>query len=69
MATSARNAAAEGGQVSWPALVAAHPTVPEAGERDGTGPLISTCTAIRKEAGDPSNDELTTTGYGHGIRL
>ena len=33
------------------------------------GRWISTCTAIRKEAGDPSNDELTTTGYGHGIRL
>ena len=41
--------------------------------RDCTWPLISTCTTVRKgaarEAGDPGNDELTTTGYGHGIRL
>jgi hypothetical protein len=41
--------------------------------RDGTWPPISTRTAVRKgaakEAGDPGNDELATTGYGHGIRL
>ena len=57
MATSAGNAAAAGGQVSCPAMVAAHATVPEAGGQDYTGPLISTCTAVRKgaarEAGDP----------------
>ena len=73
MATSAGNVAAVGGQMSWPAMVAPHATVPEAGGRDCTWPLISTCTAVRKgavkEAGDPGNDELTTTGYGHVIRL
>ena len=73
MATSAGNVAAVDGQMSWPAMVAAHATVPEAGGRDDAWPLISTCTAVRKgaakEAGNPANDELTTTGYGHGIRL
>ena len=43
--------------MSWPAMVAAHATVPEAGGRDCTWPLISTCTAVRKgaakEAGNP----------------
>ena len=70
MATSAGNVAAVGGQVSWPAMIAAHATVPEAGGRDCTWAPISTWTAVRKgaarEAGDPGNDELTTTGYGHG---
>ncbi len=72
MATSG-NAAAVDGHMSWPAMVAAHPAVPEAGSRDGAWPLISTRTAVRKrpaeETGNPGNDELTTTGYGHGIRL
>jgi hypothetical protein len=36
--------------MSWPAMVAAHATVPEAGGRDGAWPLISTCTAVRKGA-------------------
>ena len=61
MATSARNATAVDGQVSWPAMVAAHATVPEAGGRDCTWPPMSTCTAVRKgaakETGDPGNDE------------
>jgi hypothetical protein len=71
MATSAGNVAAVGGQISWPAVVAAHATVPEAGGRDCTWPLISTCTAVEKRPRkrDPGNDELTATGYGHGIRL
>jgi hypothetical protein len=45
---------------------------PEAGGRDCTWPLISTCTAVGKEApkeADPGNDESTTTGYSHGIWL
>ena len=73
MATSTRNVAAVDGLMSRPTMVAAHATVSKAGRRDWTGPLISTCTAVRKgaaeEAGIPGNDELTTTGYGHGIRL
>ena len=46
---------------------------PRSWRRDSTWPLISTCTTVRKaaakEAGDPGNNEFTTTGYGHGIRL
>ena len=61
MATSAGNVAAVGGQISWPAVVAAHATVPEAGGRDGTWPLISTCTAVGKEAAKEAGIPGTTS--------
>jgi len=61
MATSARNVAAVGGQVSWPTMVGAHATVPEAGGQDYTGPLISTCTAVRKGAAKEAGDPGTTS--------
>ena len=73
MATSAGNVVAVDGQMSWPAMVAAHATVPEAG---GAGLHMAADQHVHRRqegsgqgAGDPGNDELTTTGYGHGIWL
>ena len=72
MATSAGNVAAVDGQVSWPAMVAAHATVPKLA--GGIAQAADQHVHRRQEgsgqgSGGSGNDELTTPGYGHGIRL
>jgi hypothetical protein len=42
-------------------VVAARATVPEAGGRDGTWPLISMCTAVGKEAAKEAGIPGTTS--------